>query len=626
MSRTDGVAPGAPRPFQVDLRGVVDLLSRHIYSSPQVFLRELLQNGRDAVIARRQQLAEPIAGGGGIWITPADAEGGEFVFRDDGIGLTLADVGELLATVGRSSKRDLFDLPRTDYLGQFGIGLLSCFMVADRIVIHSRPAAGGPGVEWIGATDGTYTARELDEHETAALAIGTEVRLAPLAGMLETLSSASIVALATRFGEFLDLPVRVTLPRGGEEIINRDAVFLQANVEPPAELIAYGAELLGATPFDAIPLVVPGTATRGTAFVLPYAPSPGSRQSTRVYLGRMLLGERIDELLPDWAFFVRAVLDTEGLQPTASREQLVENESLEYTRSELGAALRRWILQKALAEPHRLAEFVAIHHVALKSLVVHDDELAGVLARWLSVETSAGPMTLDAVMQRSAHVRYAETVDEFRQVAAFADRSSPIVNGGYIYDAEIVRRLPDIVAGVTVERVTVLGELDNLDSPPMADRPVAHTLEQRATEALRQVSCDVDVRGFEPADLPALAVADPDALRSIGRAASQETAPPLWGSVLGRVDKAAAAQRGGQTSARLRLCLNWNNPLVRTLATTDDDAVFSRSIQLVYVQALLAGHRPLQAADRRMLTSALSDLVHLSVGLPGYSSRESDEP
>ncbi|MDN4642085.1 HSP90 family protein [Agreia sp. PsM10] len=625
MPRTESLDPGAPQPFQVDLRGVVDLLSRHIYSSPQVFLRELMQNGRDAVIARRQQVAEPIAGGGGIWITPFGGEGTEFVFRDEGIGLTLTDVGELLATVGRSSKRDLFDLPRTDYLGQFGIGLLSCFMVADRIVIRSRPAAGGAGVEWIGATDGTYTARELDERETAALAIGTEVRLIPLPGMAELLSSASIVPLATRFGEFLDLPVHITLPRGGEETINRDAVFLHSSTEPSAQLIAYGAELLGATPFDVIPLVVPGTATRGTAFVLPYAPPPGSRQSTRVYLGRMLLGERIDELLPDWAFFVRAVIDTEGLQPTASREQLVENEALEYTRAELGSALRRWILQKALAEPHRLAEFVAIHHVALKSLVVHDDELAGVLARWLSVETSAGPMTLDAVMQRSAHVRYAETVDEFRQVAAFADRSSPIVNGGYIYDAEIVRRLPDIVAGVTVERVTVLGELDNLDSPPMADRAIAHTLEERATAALLDVSCDVDVRSFEPADLPALAVADPDALRSIGRAASQKAAPPLWGSVLGRVDKAAAARRGDESSSRLRLCLNWNNPLVRTLAATHDDAVFSRSIQLVYVQALLAGHRPLQTTDRRMLTSALSDLVHLSVGLPASPSRESDE-
>jgi len=40
--------------FQVDLRGVVDLLSRHLYSGPRVYLRELLQNGVDAITARRQ--------------------------------------------------------------------------------------------------------------------------------------------------------------------------------------------------------------------------------------------------------------------------------------------------------------------------------------------------------------------------------------------------------------------------------------------------------------------------------------------------------------------------------------------------------------------------------------------
>lgn len=35
--------------FQVDLRGLVDLLSHHLYSSPRVYVRELLQNGIDAV-------------------------------------------------------------------------------------------------------------------------------------------------------------------------------------------------------------------------------------------------------------------------------------------------------------------------------------------------------------------------------------------------------------------------------------------------------------------------------------------------------------------------------------------------------------------------------------------------
>lgn len=51
--------------FQVDLRGVVDLLSRHIYSSPRVYLRELLQNARDAITARRE-----VDGGGDASASP----------------------------------------------------------------------------------------------------------------------------------------------------------------------------------------------------------------------------------------------------------------------------------------------------------------------------------------------------------------------------------------------------------------------------------------------------------------------------------------------------------------------------------------------------------------------------
>ncbi|MFD6726415.1 HSP90 family protein, partial [Streptomyces sp. NPDC060131] len=56
---------GTDRTFQVDLRGLVDLLSHHLYSSPRVYLRELLQNAVDALTARHS--LEPAA--------PADSFG-----------------------------------------------------------------------------------------------------------------------------------------------------------------------------------------------------------------------------------------------------------------------------------------------------------------------------------------------------------------------------------------------------------------------------------------------------------------------------------------------------------------------------------------------------------------------
>jgi len=605
----------AAQPFQVDLRGVIDLLSRHIYSSPQVFLRELLQNGRDAIAARAEfEAAEPT---GGIRIIPISVDNDTFTFIDEGIGLTASEVGELLATVGRSSKRDIFDLPKRDFLGQFGIGLLSCFMVADRIVIISKSARGGMAVEWIGSTDGTFTTRELEKAESDARAIGTEVRLVARADERELLTAESVVTLARRFGEFLPTAVRIDLPGGGTETINRDAVFAAPFELPSPELLDLGRELIGTSPFDAIPLNVPGSATTGTAFVLPFAPPPGARQASRVYLGSMLVSERVDDLLPDWAFFVRCVIDTAGLSPTASREQLVENELLEFTRDQLGGVLRRWILQLATTSPHRLAEFVAIHHIALRSLVANGDELAPAIVRWLTIETSNGTVTIDELVRSSSSVRFAETVDEFQQISGIASRDRPIVNGGYAFDSQILRRLPEYFEGVTVEQVTVSGELDSLAAPSLADRSTAVELEQRATDALAEVSCSVVVRTFSPADLPGLYVADPEVLRSIERGKTRDVASGLWGSVVGRVDDFYAKETTakGKPPASAKLCLNWSNPLVRTLATLDDAAVFSRSVQLIYVQALLAGHRPLRSTDRTILTSALTDLVHLTVGI-----------
>ncbi|MEW2008200.1 HSP90 family protein [Microbacterium sp. NPDC078814] len=596
---------GDVQQFQVDLRGVVDLLSRHIYSSPRVYLRELLQNARDAIAARR----DVDGGGSRIRITPLTAQSGEFVLRDDGVGLTAAEVADLLATVGRSSKRDIFDLPRSDFLGQFGIGLLSCFMVADTIVIRSRSARGGSAVEWTGSADGTFRVTEIDDD----LPIGTSVHLVPRFDADELLRPAAVHELATTFGEFL--PVRVTIDATGGDIdVTREPPFLDPAADVEAA-VQYGRDLLGAAPLDVIPLSEPATGTQGLAYVLPFAPPPGARQATRMYLGRMLLSERVDDVLPDWAFFVRAVVDSTGLAPTASRESLVEDTALEHVREHLGAGIRRWVLELGLREPHRLAQFVAVHEVGLKSLVRHDEELARFITRWLTVETTHGTLRIGELVERYPHVRYAQTVDEFRQVAGISPSDEVLVNGGYLYDADLIRLLPDLYPQVTVEKVDVTGELDRLDPPPLDDRDIAMALESRAGAVLAASDCAVVVRAIDRPELTGLYVADPEVLRTIDRGRTKGIASTLWGGVLDRIDQTLSSARDDDLTARL--CLNWSNRVVRALVRVEDDAVFARTVQLLYIQALLAGHHPLSDADRALMTSALSDLVSLSAGIEG---------
>src|SRR5689334_20324378 len=141
------------RAFQVDLRGIVDLLSHHLYGSPRVYVRELLQNAVDAITARRA--VEPGAPARVVIETPERTGDGTLRVSDTGIGLTEAQVHELLATIGRSSKRDDLGFARHEFRGQFGIGLLSCFLVADEIRVDTR-AAGSAPVRWTGYSDGRY--------------------------------------------------------------------------------------------------------------------------------------------------------------------------------------------------------------------------------------------------------------------------------------------------------------------------------------------------------------------------------------------------------------------------------------------------------------------------------------
>ena len=105
--------------FQVDLSGMVDLLSRHLYSGPQVFLRELLQNAVDALAARASCDPEAPAR---IRIRCGTTEDGRATLEvaDTGSGLTADEAADLLATIGRSSKRDsLLGEGRAEFIGQF---------------------------------------------------------------------------------------------------------------------------------------------------------------------------------------------------------------------------------------------------------------------------------------------------------------------------------------------------------------------------------------------------------------------------------------------------------------------------------------------------------------------------
>jgi molecular chaperone HtpG len=599
--------------FQVDLRGVVDLLARHLYSSPNVYLRELLQNGVDAITAR--QSTEPDAPAT-IRIRPWSGDGLEI--SDTGVGLTPAEARELLATVGRSSKRDIdLGVGRQEFLGQFGIGLLSAFMVADEIELVSRSATdpAAPAILWIGHDDGRYDLSELPRHPDDP--VGSVARIRPRRGMEHWLAIDTVTALASEFGSLLPVDIAIEVPLGDQTAWRRiTEAGLPWTRDYPHDLARKAAltdfceKSLGFTPMALIDLSVPLAGVTGVAFVLPTAVPPGSGGHHRVYLKRMLLGNRVTGLLPEWAFFVRCVVDATDLSPTASREQLYSDDILLATQEALAATVRQWVIDTLDSESTVAKQFIRTHHLAVRNLALTDDTMLDLAAHVLPFESTDGPRTLREIADDNPEIVYTNSLEEYRRVSAVARAQGIIlVNAGYVYDGELLEKLSqrpgwsirplqtdDIAQALTpVEPDRELEILDALTA---------------AAELAERLDFKITVRRFEPETLPAILLGDRDGDYHRLRSDTSSSVADVWRAVLAGFDHDSSGSR--------QLVLNDSNATIRQWVLLDPASpVFAAGLHSMYVSAVLLSGEPLRVREAELMNEALS--VLLAAGVAGQT-------
>ena len=595
--------------FQVSLRGVIDLLSHHLYSSPGVYVRELLQNATDAIRAR--QHLEP-GHTGTVRLELMEKQDGSpptLLFTDDGVGLTEDEIHRFLATIGESSKREALEARRNDFIGQFGIGLLSCFMVCDELLVVTRSARGdGRTLEWRGRHDGTYAVRE-SEHPLAQP--GTQVFLVARPDMAEWFNARRLRSLASHYGGLLPFPIHLTTPEGSERLDVNGAPWrreYESAAERRKALLAYGRELFDTDFIDCIPLRSTAGDVDGVAFVLPASPHFNSRQKHRVYLKHMLLSESAENLLPDWAFFVKCVVNANALRPTASRESFYEDESLAAARAALGQGLRAYLMELAREDPRALQRLIALHGLSVKALALDDDDFYRLVIHWLPFETSLGMMTLADYRRAHAVVRYTSTLDGFRQISQVAGAQGLcIINAAYTHDTALLEKLPHVVPDAEVEPFSSADLPQSFEELTLDEREATFPLLRVAEGVLAPFRCGAVVKKFFPAEVPTLYSSDADGAFRRDAERAREESDDLYAGVL---DGLMAATGGEQA----QLCFNLHNPVVRRLAAVADRDLMKLSVEMLYVQALLLGHHPLNAQEMVLLNQGLLGLISAQLG------------
>ena len=584
-----------PFVFKVNLGGMIDILANHLYSSPDVFIRELLQNGTDAISGRR--LLDPGFTQGKITIQVEPER--SITFTDNGTGLTEAEIHQFLAVIGQSSKRDL-ETGRIldDYIGRFGIGMLSCFMVTDEIVLATRSVKEpDKAYSFCGKPDGTYS---ISPVAAAEVPVGTRIVIQAKTGAEQYFDEETVTRLVRYYGLPLPFPVMLRSEDGTETRINE---MLPAGSNARDSVMALGREIFGSEFLGYIPLESKSGLFSGVAYILPHAVSLHAKIKHRIYLKNMLLTEDGDTILPKWSGFLRCFLNTQKLRPTASRENFYEDDLLAQAREELSECISSYLIGLSTKNPALLEEMIRIHFMAIKSMASEDETFFRTFIPFIRFETNMGELSGKELLTRRDPISFTQDTNQFHRTSALMlSQGQLLVNACYVYDAALLRMLQEYEPELIIYPLELVTFDEFLEEPGGDARKEAAELLRIAEPLFRKFDCDAALKAFSPAQLPVFYMLDDNAqtLREIRH--SKENSHELFSSMLEAFEEEIG-------TARAAFFLNWRNPLIKRLANLRDAERVRVCLEILYVQALLTGRFPMQGNEMALLNDNLIQLI-----------------
>jgi molecular chaperone HtpG len=351
--------PAETLEFKAELKQLLHLITHSLYSDREIFLRELISNASDAINKVKFDSLDndDKLEGNKDWKIKivADKAANTLTISDNGIGMGREQVIDLLGTVAKSGTKAFVEAVKAKndpnspgLIGQFGVGFYSAFMVADKVSVHTRPA-GTPadGIRWTSDGQGEYT---IEPEEKATR--GTDVTLHLKDDAKDFLNEWKLKSLVKKFSDFIEHHVVMdTEEEEGEgddkktvtkeeTLNNRKAIWLRQPREVKEEEYAEFYKVLGgddAAPAKTLHFTIEGKSEFKALLFIP-SKKPFSfdweepKAGLRLYVQRVLIMERCEELLPLYLRFVKGVVDSADLPLNVSRELLQQNPHLDTIR------------------------------------------------------------------------------------------------------------------------------------------------------------------------------------------------------------------------------------------------------------------------------------------------------
>ena len=209
--------------ISVDSENLFPIIKKWLYSDKDIFLRELVSNGCDAVTKLKK-----LASIGEAQIDENEKfkvtvsifkDTKKLVISDNGIGMTAEEIDKYINQIAFSGASDFLskykeeDDKGSQIIGHFGLGFYSAFMVADSVEIDSLSYQdGAKAAKW--TCDGSM---EFDLTDGDRTERGTTITLNIAEDSKEFLEESTIRQILHKYCAFLPIEIYVEVPEDKHE-------------------------------------------------------------------------------------------------------------------------------------------------------------------------------------------------------------------------------------------------------------------------------------------------------------------------------------------------------------------------------------------------------------------------